>query len=111
MAASPVKSLLGKTISCAVSVVEAGHVQDRAATSCVQREISVFMAFCRIISLPFCLSVSFEEIILPHLKSSILVVFCMSIAAGIYFKESFVFLVSIIFWIQTRYVRKYPIFF
>ena len=41
MAASPGKSLFGKTLSCAVSVVKAGHVQDGAATSCVQREISV----------------------------------------------------------------------
>ena len=60
----------------AVSVVKAGQVQDGAATSCVQREISVFYAtngpFWQIDLLPFCLSVSFEEMILPRLKSSIL---------------------------------------
>ena len=39
MAASPGKSLFGKALSCAVSVVKAGHVQDGATTSCVQREI------------------------------------------------------------------------
>ena len=41
MAASPGKSLFGKALLCAVSVIKAGHVQDRAATSCVEREISV----------------------------------------------------------------------
>ena len=41
MAASAGKSLFGKALSCAVSVVKVGHVQDRAATSCVQREIPV----------------------------------------------------------------------
>ena len=41
MAASRGKSLFGKALSCAVSVVKAGHVQDGAATSCVQREIPV----------------------------------------------------------------------
>ena len=41
MAASPGKSLFGKALSCAISVVKAGYVQDGAATSCVQREIPV----------------------------------------------------------------------
>ena len=46
MAASPGKSLFGfdKALSSAISVVKAGHVQDRAATSCVQRGISAFTA-------------------------------------------------------------------
>ena len=47
MAASPVKFLFGKALSCAVSDVKAGHVQDGAATSCVQREISVFYGYER----------------------------------------------------------------
>ena len=37
----------GKALSCAVSVVKAGHVQDGAATSCVEREISVFSSYER----------------------------------------------------------------
>ena len=40
VAASPGKSLFGKALSCAVSVLKAGRVQDGAATSCVRREIS-----------------------------------------------------------------------
>ena len=32
-----------------ISVVMAGHVQERAATSCVRREISVFIATCRLL--------------------------------------------------------------
>jgi len=47
VAASPGKLLFGKALLCAVSVVMAGHVQDGAATSCVQREVSVFMAMSR----------------------------------------------------------------
>ena len=47
MAASPGKLLFGKALSCAVSVVKACHVQDGAATSCVQREISVFYGYKR----------------------------------------------------------------
>ena len=99
VAASPGKSLFGKALSCAVSVVKASHIQDGATTSCVQRQRSVFMAmngpFWPADLLPF---LSFEKIILPCLNSSILVVF----AAGVYFKVSFVFLVSIIFCIWTR---------
>ena len=41
MAASPGKSLFGRALSCAVSVVKAGRVQDGAATSCVR---VIFMA-------------------------------------------------------------------
>ena len=37
-------SLFGKALLCAVSVVMVSHVQDGVATSCVQREVSVFMA-------------------------------------------------------------------
>ena len=37
--ASPGKSLFGEALSCAVSLVKAGHVHDGAATSCVQREV------------------------------------------------------------------------
>ena len=67
MAASPGKSLFGKTLSCSVSVVKAGHVQDGATTSCVQ---SYERAFWQMDLLPFCLSIRFEEMILPRLKSS-----------------------------------------
>ena len=45
VAASPGKSLFGKALSCAVSVLKAGRVQDGAATSCVRREISVFIGY------------------------------------------------------------------
>ena len=45
MAACPGKLLFVKALSCAVSVVKAGHVQAGAATSCVQREISVFYSY------------------------------------------------------------------
>jgi len=34
-------SLLGKAVSCAISVVKADRVQGRAATNRVQREISI----------------------------------------------------------------------
>ena len=94
MAASPGKLLFGKALSCAISVVKAGHVQGGATKLCVQRVISVFMATNRplwqINLLPFCLSVSFEEMILPRLKCNILVhvVFCKSIAAGVYLKKA-----------------------
>ena len=95
-AASPGKSLFGKALSCAVSVVKAGQVQDGATTSCVQRQRSVFMAmnspFWPVDLLPF---LSFEEIILPCLKSR-------KVATGVYFKVTFVFLDSIIFHIWTR---------
>ena len=37
-------SLLGKAVSCAVSVVKAVHVQGGAATNRVQREISISVA-------------------------------------------------------------------
>ena len=47
VAASPGKSLFGKALSCAVSVLKAGRVQDGAATSCVRREISVFIGYER----------------------------------------------------------------
>ena len=69
MTASPGNLLFGKASSCAVSVVKAGHVQDGPATSCVQREISVATnrSFWQIDLLPFCLSVSLEEMILPRL--------------------------------------------
>ena len=74
--------LVNKALLCAVSVIKAGHVQDGATTNSIQREVSVFMAtngnFWQIDLLPFCLSVSFEEMILPRLKSSILLVFCKS---------------------------------
>ena len=74
---------LVKLYSCAVSVVKVGNVQDRAATSCVQREISVFMAmnepWGQIDVSHLCLSVSFKELTLQRLKSSILVLFCWSL--------------------------------
>ena len=38
---------VGKALSCAVSVVKAGDVQDGAATSCVQKEISAFYGYER----------------------------------------------------------------
>ena len=65
MAASLGKLLLGEALLCAFSVV-----QDRAATSCVQRDISVFYGyrpFWEIDVLLFCLSISFEVVILPCL--------------------------------------------
>ena len=75
MAASLGKLPLGKALLCAVSVVKAGRVKDGAAISCVQREISVFMStnepFWQINLLPFCLSVSFEEMILPSGKKAV----------------------------------------
>ena len=40
VAASLGKSLFSKALYCAVSVVKAGHVQDGAAASSLQREIS-----------------------------------------------------------------------
>ena len=76
MAASPGKLLFGKALLCAVSVVKAGHVQDGAATSRVQREISVFYGYERAFLANRFVTFLFEEMILPHLKSSILVVFC-----------------------------------
>ena len=73
MAASPDNSLFAKVLSCLVSVVKADHVQDGA-------KVSVFMAtnrpFWLFNLLPFCLSVSFKEMILPRLKSSYLAGFC-----------------------------------
>ena len=36
VAASPGKLLFGKALLCAVSVIKAGHVQARVATSCVE---------------------------------------------------------------------------
>ena len=73
---SEVDASPGKSLSGAVSVVKAGQVQDGATTSCVQRQRSVFMAmngpFWPVDLLPF---LSFEEILLPRLKSSTLVVF------------------------------------
>ena len=83
MAASPGKSLFGKLLLYTVSVVKVGHLQDGATTSCIHKEIlSRFMStnrpFWQIDLLLFCLRVSFEEMILPCLKSSILVVFCKS---------------------------------
>ena len=36
--------LLGKAVSCAVSVVKANHVQGGAATNRVRREISISVA-------------------------------------------------------------------
>ena len=60
MAASPGDSLFAKALSCAISVAKANRVQDRAATSRVQREISVSVAtngpFWQIDLLPFCLT-------------------------------------------------------
>ena len=47
MAASPGKLLFGKALPCTVSVVKTSHVQDGAATSCVQREITVFYSYKR----------------------------------------------------------------
>ena len=44
VAASPDDLLFAKVLLCVVSVVKAGHVQDGAPTSHVQREISIFMA-------------------------------------------------------------------
>ena len=48
MATSPSNLLFGKPScgksSCAISIAKAGHVPDGAATSCVQREISIFVA-------------------------------------------------------------------
>ena len=37
-------SLFAEALLCAISVVKADHAQDGAATSCVRREISVFVA-------------------------------------------------------------------
>ena len=37
-------SPFAEALSCAISVVKADHVQDGATTSCVRREISVFVA-------------------------------------------------------------------
>ena len=90
MAASPCKSLFGKALLCAVSVLK-GNVQDKAATSCVQREISVFMTIYERAFLlpPFCSSVSFEEMMVPRLKSSILVVFCKSNCCWSLFRRKF----------------------
>ena len=44
MTASLGDSLFANALSCAVSVLKADHVQDRAATSHVRRKISVSMA-------------------------------------------------------------------
>ena len=44
VAASPGKLPFGKALSCAVSVVKAGHVQNGAATSFLRREVSVFVS-------------------------------------------------------------------
>ena len=72
VAASPGKLLFVKALLCTVSVVEASHVRDGAATSCVQGEISVFSyvytngPFWRIDLLPFCLRVSLEEMVYCH---------------------------------------------
>ena len=41
--------VLAKASLHPISVVMAGHVQDGAATSRVQREISVFIATCRLL--------------------------------------------------------------
>ena len=61
-------TLLGKTLLCAVSVVKAGHVQDRAATSCVQREISVLVWVQPFLANRFVtLLVSYKVMILPRL--------------------------------------------
>ena len=49
VAASPGNLLFAKTLFCTVSVVKGDHVRGGAATSCVQREISVSVA----INLPF----------------------------------------------------------
>ena len=68
-------SLVNKALLCAVSVIKAGHVQDGATTSSIQRKMAMNG---QIDLLPFCLTVSFEEMILPRLKNSILVVFCTS---------------------------------
>ena len=73
-------SLFAKALSCAVSVVKANHVHDRGITSHVRKEISVSVTtnvpFWQIDLLPFCLTVKFEEMILPRLKSGILAGFC-----------------------------------
>ena len=45
MAAASGYSLLPKAVSCAVSVVKADHVQGRATTNHVQREISISVAY------------------------------------------------------------------
>ena len=54
-------SLFAEALLCAISVVKANRVQDGATTSCVHREISVFVATIRAFwqndLLPFGLSV------------------------------------------------------
>ena len=67
MAASPGKSLFGRALSYAVSVVKASRVQDGAATSCVRREISGPFLSNRFVT--FLFECKFEEMILPCLKS------------------------------------------
>ena len=44
MAAASGYSLLAKAVMCAVSVVEVDHVQGRATTNHVRREISISVA-------------------------------------------------------------------
>ena len=84
MAASPGKTLFGKDLSCAVSVVRAVMFKMEPLQVVYREEISVcFMAtngpFSKLANrfVTFRLSVSFEEMILPCLNG-ILVVFCKS---------------------------------
>ena len=66
VAAASGYSLLPKAVSCAVSVVKADHVQGRATTNHVQREISISVAYQQ----PFLVNTfMFGEMILPHLKN------------------------------------------
>ena len=41
--------VLAKASLCPISVIMAGHVQDGAATSCVRREVNVFIATWRLL--------------------------------------------------------------
>ena len=72
MAASPGKALFGTVLLCAVSVVKADHVRRSRYKLCTKTTNGPFW------QINFRLSVSFEEMILSRLKSSILVVLCKS---------------------------------
>ena len=75
MAASLGKLPFGKALLCATSVVKAVVVLKMEPLQVVYKEISVFMStnepFWQINLLPFCLSVSFEEMILPSGKKTV----------------------------------------
>ena len=70
VAAASGYSLLAKAVSCAVSVVEVDHVQGRATTNHVRREISISVAYQRpFLVNTFLFDCMFGEMILPHLKN------------------------------------------